>query len=411
MILDATTKSLEIDLNAAATTNNMPVTVDYVDMTTTTTVAGSSDTASNGTTAVTILAAPAASTQRKVNSLSVYNADTASKIVTIQLNNNTTLRSIVVVDLQVGETLGYTDTQGWFVLTSAGTIKQGQAIAAQITNTPAGNIAATTVQSALNELDNEKAALAGSASQVFSVGTATSAAHAARLDQISLLPTVASATAPDIFGAAGVTINYTGTTTATSLAACTAAQVGSKKTIIPETGASFTASANLIVDGATSGTYLMPANEVVEVIALTTTKFSITTKVTTHGTQTVTGTKTLAAPIWLNDSTATAIAAKSCLRTTGIGASAVAILPVTPFGNGAGSTAHVKVYGTNNAGNTFFDILIASDLASAATVLTSTTIAGTPAARTYSVVSGALKVSLASGTYTVNVSAEWLKYF
>ena len=42
-----------------------------------------------------------------------------------------------------------------------------------ITNTPAGNIAATTVQAALNELDAEKALLAGSASQNFAANALT----------------------------------------------------------------------------------------------------------------------------------------------------------------------------------------------------------------------------------------------
>lgn len=120
MILDATTKSIEIDLAEAHTTNAMPVTVDYVDLTTTTTTAGSSDTASNGTTAVTIVAAPAASTQRKVNFISVFNADTVSHVTTIQLNNNTTLRTITEVTLSAGETLQYTDVAGWALVTSAG---------------------------------------------------------------------------------------------------------------------------------------------------------------------------------------------------------------------------------------------------------------------------------------------------
>lgn len=56
--------------------------------------------------------------------------------------------------------------------------------AALVGNTPAGSIAATTVQAAINELDTEKAALAGSASQTFSVAAATAAGHAVRLDQI-----------------------------------------------------------------------------------------------------------------------------------------------------------------------------------------------------------------------------------
>ena len=47
--------------------------------------------------------------------------------------------------------------------------------ATTVVNTPAGNISAVTVQAALNELDAEKALLAGSASQAFSVSTLSAA--------------------------------------------------------------------------------------------------------------------------------------------------------------------------------------------------------------------------------------------
>lgn len=47
--------------------------------------------------------------------------------------------------------------------------------ASAIANTPAGSIAATDVQTAINELDTEKAALAGSASQAFSASTLSAA--------------------------------------------------------------------------------------------------------------------------------------------------------------------------------------------------------------------------------------------
>lgn len=70
--------------------------------------------------------------------------------------------------------------------------------ASSISNTPAGNIAATDVQAAINELDAEKAALAGSSAQVFSVGSATSANHAPRASQVqnnSLFFAVAAGTA------------------------------------------------------------------------------------------------------------------------------------------------------------------------------------------------------------------------
>ena len=120
MFLDTTTRKLQIILTAAKTTTDMSVIVDYVDITTTTTVPGITPSLSNGVTAVDILAAPAASTQRKVNGLEVYNADTASKVVEIRLNDNATLYTIVKITLGVGDTLGYTDVRGWYVQNANG---------------------------------------------------------------------------------------------------------------------------------------------------------------------------------------------------------------------------------------------------------------------------------------------------
>jgi len=99
----------------------------------------------------------------------------------------------------------------------------------------------------------------------------------APLSMVSLLPTVASAATPDIFGAAGATINYTGNTTATGIVTCAAAQVGSVKRLIVANGASFNASANMTVDSATSGSFLMAAGAEVEVLALSATTFRVTT--------------------------------------------------------------------------------------------------------------------------------------
>jgi len=162
--------------------------------------------------------------------------------------------------------------------------------ASAITNTPAGSIAATTVQTALNELDTEKlstttaastyAILAGSASQAFAVAAPTTATQAVPLSMVGLMPTVAShATTMDIFGAAGATVSVSGTVTVTAIPNCTSAQVGSAKTIIPSDAAGFsiTASASLVVDGATSGTYLMPQNANIQIIATSINTFKITT--------------------------------------------------------------------------------------------------------------------------------------
>jgi len=92
-------------------------------------------------------------------------------------------------------------------------------------------------------------------------------------------PSIASASTIDIFGVIGSTVSISGTTTVTAITACTAEQVGSIKTLVPSNAAGFsiTATANIVVDGATSGTYLMPQNANIQIIATSTTTFKITT--------------------------------------------------------------------------------------------------------------------------------------
>lgn len=125
LILDTTTKSLEVKLAGAVSANELPVTAHYTDITTTLYTPGSNDTQTNGATAVTIVAAPGASTQRHVESISVYNADTAAATVTIQLNNNSTLRIITKVTLQAGEQLFYEDGMGWQIIDANGAVIRG----------------------------------------------------------------------------------------------------------------------------------------------------------------------------------------------------------------------------------------------------------------------------------------------
>lgn len=127
LILDATTKSLEIVLGGAVTTNQLPAVAAYVDFTSTTTAPGSSDTISNNTSTVTLVSAPSASTQRQVKYLSIYNADTVQATITIRLNDNSTLRNILITTLDAGDTLFYSDTNGFYTIDSAGNRKSSGA--------------------------------------------------------------------------------------------------------------------------------------------------------------------------------------------------------------------------------------------------------------------------------------------
>ena len=131
IILDATTRSLEIDLNGAVTTNQLPFVASYVDVSQSTFAVSAMATntgASNNTTAVTLVAAPGASTSRVLKHLSIKNSDTVATLLWVQMNDNSTLREIWKGTLAVGDSLIYTDASGWTVLNSSGQVKTGSGI-------------------------------------------------------------------------------------------------------------------------------------------------------------------------------------------------------------------------------------------------------------------------------------------
>ena len=123
IILDATTKSLQFKLGGTVTTSQLPFAASYVDITSSATTPIEQDGTSNNTTAVTLVSAPAASTQRIIKSVYIQNADTAVATVTIIYNNNSTLRNIIVATLAVGDQLIYEDESGWIALDKNGNIK------------------------------------------------------------------------------------------------------------------------------------------------------------------------------------------------------------------------------------------------------------------------------------------------
>lgn len=103
LILNATNKTIVAALSGAVATTNPDFTAAWADNDGTTFTEGSSDGALNGTSSVTVVAAPAASTRRTIKSITIENRDTAAVTVTISYNNGGTLRTIAVVTLQVGD--------------------------------------------------------------------------------------------------------------------------------------------------------------------------------------------------------------------------------------------------------------------------------------------------------------------
>ena len=125
MILAATTSSLEVILAGAVTANQLPFECSWVDITATTFTPGETGGLTNSGTAVTLVAAPGASTQRQVKFINIYNADTASATVTVRYNANSTLRTLVKVILQVGEALIF-DGKAFTILDAVGAVKIAQ---------------------------------------------------------------------------------------------------------------------------------------------------------------------------------------------------------------------------------------------------------------------------------------------
>ena len=136
-ILNATTKSLEAIMSGAPATTNPAFTASWADNDGTTFTEGSTDGALNGGTAVTLVAAPAASTRRIIKSVTITNIDTASVVVTVRYNNNTTLRTVSVVTLAVGDTWtfeGAYDTSGNFKTTTSSSTPTAITVANEATD-------------------------------------------------------------------------------------------------------------------------------------------------------------------------------------------------------------------------------------------------------------------------------------
>lgn len=118
MILDPTLK-LEIVLTASKSTNDMDVTVDYIDWNPAgvTTPPASYRTATNGTTDVTILSAPIANPRREPIKISIYNKDTADKTVIIKTNDGTTEKVEVKKTITTLTTFIWEKATGWYSVT------------------------------------------------------------------------------------------------------------------------------------------------------------------------------------------------------------------------------------------------------------------------------------------------------
>lgn len=123
IVLQDTNDTIEVVLAGAITTNQLPCTVSWRDITTTGYTPGGSRSNTNSTTAVSLVAAPGASTQRVIDNITIFNNDTATATVTVRIDDNGTEYILTKATLATGETLEYADGQGWRSLNTQGAVK------------------------------------------------------------------------------------------------------------------------------------------------------------------------------------------------------------------------------------------------------------------------------------------------
>jgi hypothetical protein len=119
IVLDATTEKIQVVLGGAVTTNQLNCYAAYRDITTTAYTAGNNPVNTNDTTDVDLVGAPGSSTQRVIDLINIYNADTVAATVTVKLDVSGTEYPLWVGTLTSGQTLTYTDAGGWDVSNGA----------------------------------------------------------------------------------------------------------------------------------------------------------------------------------------------------------------------------------------------------------------------------------------------------
>lgn len=123
IILTNTTDKIQVKLGSSVTTNQLRCFASYRDTTSSDITPKRNALNTNNTTYVDLVGSPAASTQRIVDYLSVYNSDTTNEVVTISFNDNGTIYELFVTTLGVGEKIEFQEGQGFKVLSNAGSVK------------------------------------------------------------------------------------------------------------------------------------------------------------------------------------------------------------------------------------------------------------------------------------------------
>lgn len=114
IILSETTDNLQVVLGGNITTNQLQCYTAWRDRTSTTFVAGRTVVTTNNTTDVNLAGSPAASTQRIIDYISIYNADTVQQLIVVKIDANGTEYILHRDYLEAGKTLYFIEGTGFF---------------------------------------------------------------------------------------------------------------------------------------------------------------------------------------------------------------------------------------------------------------------------------------------------------
>ena len=122
ILLTSTSDAIQIVTGAAV--NSINVQASWVDLNGTTMIPGRTNTLISSATTTTVIAPPAANTERSMKNLSIYNSDDLYNcLITIQHYDGTTLAKMFSYEIPPSESIHWSEGRGWYVLDNQGNLK------------------------------------------------------------------------------------------------------------------------------------------------------------------------------------------------------------------------------------------------------------------------------------------------
>lgn len=148
MLLDTVNKKIQARLVEAAVSVNPVFTTTYADITSAAFTPAAGEGSFNGTTAIDLVTAPAASTQRHIKEIQINNTDTVDHSFTVWVLDSVTSYIIVSsILVPAGQALRYSDATGWAVglsgislVSAPGTFSKADPNSVGFTKTGAGTV-------------------------------------------------------------------------------------------------------------------------------------------------------------------------------------------------------------------------------------------------------------------------------